>query len=97
MQISNREIIERFVTLPFVGQLGAECDIHFLDGELEASLNFVYDDIKVPAAATKITLEHINPFVTKQGVLARNLTEEQKIIENFPRLPLRPSARGIQG
>ncbi len=83
VQISNKEMIERFVTLPFVGELGAECEIHFLDGELEASLNFVYDDIKVPAAAAKITLEHIFPFVTKQGVLARNLTEEQKIIEDL--------------
>lgn len=83
VQISNRESIERFVTLPFVGQLGAECEIHYLDGELEAGLQFVYNDIKVPAAAAKVTLEHIFPFVTKQGILARNLTEEQKIIEDL--------------
>lgn len=83
VQISNKEIIDKFVTLPFVGQLGAECDIHYLDGELEASLHFVYNDIKVPTAAAKVTLEHINPFATKQGILARNLTQEQKIIEDL--------------
>lgn len=82
-EVANRDIIERFVTLPFVGQLGAECEIHYLDGELEASLNFVYDKIKVPASAAKFSLEHILPFITKQGILARNLAEEQKIIEDL--------------
>jgi SNF2 family DNA or RNA helicase len=80
-QVTNRDIIERFVTLPFVGQLRAECDIHYLNGELEASLHFVYDKISVPAAPTKFSIDHIFPFVTKQGILARNLVEEQKILE----------------
>lgn len=82
-EVSNRECLEQFVTLPFVGKLGAECDIHYLDGELEAGLYFLYDKIKVPAAATKLSADHILPFVTPQGVLARNLTEEQKIIEDL--------------
>ena len=43
-EVSNRECVERFVTLPFVGNLEAECNIHYLDGELEASLDFVYDN-----------------------------------------------------
>lgn len=80
VEVSNREIIEKFVTLPFVGKLGAICEINYLDGELEAALYFVYDDIKVPAAASQITVKDILPFVTSQGILARNLTEEQKII-----------------
>lgn len=80
-EVPNREVIERFVTLPFVGNLTAECDINYLDGELEATLHFIYDKIKVPAAASQLTVDHIEPFVTKQGILARNLTEEQKIIE----------------
>jgi SNF2 family DNA or RNA helicase len=82
-EVSNLDIIERFVTLPFVGQLGAECDIQYLDGELEAELNFVYDKIKVPAFTSKLTNDHILDFVTAQGVLARNLTEEQKIIDDL--------------
>lgn len=94
-EVANRDIIERFVTLPFVGQLGAECDIHYLDGELEASLVFVYDKIKVPAASTKLSIEHILPFVTKQGVLARNLTEEQKIIEDLFQDFLYDPAHGV--
>lgn len=82
-EVSNREIIEEFVTLPFVGQLTAECDINYLDGELEASLTFIYDSIKVPAAASQLTIAHITPFVTAQGILARNLTEEQRIIKDL--------------
>lgn len=80
-EVANREVVERLVTLPYVGQLNAECDIHYLNGELEASLHFIYDKIKVPAAHSKLVIDHIFPFVTKQGILARNLTEEQKIID----------------
>jgi SNF2 family DNA or RNA helicase len=80
-EISNKEIIERFVTLPFVERVGAECDIHYLNGELEASLHFVYGNVKVPAASSQLTVDHISTFVTSEGILARNLTEEQKIID----------------
>lgn len=82
-EVSNREIIDKFVTLPFVGKLGAICDISYLNGELEASLQFVYDDIVVPAAPSQITADHILSFVSKQGILARNLTEEQKILRDL--------------
>lgn len=80
-EISNRDLIDRFVTLPYVKPLKAECEVEYLNGELDASLQFIYDKIKVPAALSQLTAEQVLPFVTKQGILARNLTEEQKIIE----------------
>jgi SNF2 family DNA or RNA helicase len=82
-EISNKEIIERFVTLPFVERVGAECDIHYLNAELEASLHFVYGNVKVPAASSQLTVNQISTFVTSDGILARNLTEEQKIIDTL--------------
>ena len=82
-EVANREIIERFVTLPFTGTLQAECDILYLNGELEAVLHFIYDKIKVPAALSQIKVNQITPFVTQQGILARNLTEEQNIIADL--------------
>lgn len=94
-EVSNREIIEKFVTLPFVGKLGAECDINFLDGELEASLNFVYDKVKVPASTSKLTIDHVLPFVAKDGVLARNLTDEQEIIGDLFQDFLYDPAQGV--
>lgn len=81
--VANRDLIERFVTLPFVGELRAECEIHYLNGELEAQLHFLYDKIRVPADPSKVTANHISPFVTSEGILARNLTEEHKIIESL--------------
>lgn len=81
--ISNKEIIEKFVTLPFVEKVGAECDIQYLNGELEATVHFVYGDMKVPAATTQLTADHISNFVTPEGILARNLTEEQKILDTL--------------
>jgi SNF2 family DNA or RNA helicase len=82
-EVSNREGIETVVTLPYVGKLGAICDINYLNGELEAALHFVYDDIVVPAAPSQVGPENILPFVTGQGILARNLTEEQKILREL--------------
>ncbi len=82
-EVSNREIIDKFVTLPYAGTLGAICDINYLNGELEAALHFVYDDIVVSAAPSQLKAEHILPFVTKQGILARNLTLEQKILREL--------------
>lgn len=82
-EVANLEVIESFTTLPFTGKLKAVCDISYLDGELEASLHFVYDKLQVPSAASKITAAEIQDFIMKQGILARNLTEEQKIIEDL--------------
>lgn len=82
-RISNREVVEKFVTLPFVKPLKAECDLSFMNGELEASLSFTYDQIKVPIAASQLTFEEVNSFVTPKGILARNLTDEQAIVNNL--------------
>lgn len=78
-QVLNREVIEEFVTLPYVGKIEAICDINYLDGELEASLDFIYDQTKVPAAAKRLTPKHVMPFMTEQGILARNLCEERQL------------------
>lgn len=82
-QVTNRDVIEQFVTLPYVGDVSAECNIQYLDGELEASLNFTYDKHSVPAAPQHLKTSHILPFVTNEGILARNLTEEQNIIQDL--------------
>lgn len=94
-EVTNKDIIDKFVTLPFVNKLKAECDSSFLDGELETSLTFVYDKIKVPAATSKLTGEHVLPFVTKDGVLARNLTEEQEIIRDLFQDFIYDSSQGV--
>ena len=82
-RVVNRDVIDEFVTLPFVGDVEATCDICYLDGELEASILFEYEKAKVPAASVKLEFDHISPFVTDDGILARNLTEEQRIIDDL--------------
>jgi SNF2 family DNA or RNA helicase len=81
--LENSEAIEDFVTLPFVGPVKATCDIVYLDGELEATLSFHYDGQKIPSAATQLTYESLSSFVSKQGILARNLVEERRIIDEL--------------
>lgn len=82
-EMANEEAIEDFITLPFVGNVEAVCDISYLDGELDASLHFIYDGHKVPSTASKLTYEDVKSFVTEQGILARNLVEERQILEDL--------------
>lgn len=82
-EIANPEVIEDFVTLPFVGDLSAICRISYLDGELDATLHFNYNGHEIPAAAQLLGVPDVMSFVTKKGVLARNLVEERKIVEEL--------------
>jgi SNF2 family DNA or RNA helicase len=82
-QIENSQAIESFVTLPFVKPVKATCDIVYLDGELEASLFFHYEGQNIPGAPSKLSYEDVDSFVSQQGILARNLVEERKIIEDL--------------
>lgn len=82
-EVANLEAIEDFVTLPFVGNVEAVCDISYLDGELDASLYFVYDGNKIPSAVAMLGYENVASFVTEQGILARNLVEERQIVEDL--------------
>lgn len=94
-EITNLEAIEQFVTLPFVHPLRAECHLQYLDGLLEASLSFIYDKVRVPAAPTQLSLHHLTSFVAEEGVLARNLSEEQKILQGIFQDFFYDSQRGI--
>lgn len=82
-EVSNRSVLDQFVTLPYTGKLGGVCNVNYLDGELEASIDFVYDQIKVPYAKSQIKVDMVRPFVCQEGILARNLVEEQKIIDDL--------------
>ncbi len=82
-EVAERDVVDDFVTLPFAGMVEAVCDLVYLDGELEASLHFNYGGRNIPAVSTQLTFEQISSFATKQGILARNLVEERKIIEDL--------------
>jgi superfamily II DNA or RNA helicase len=82
-EVTNQHVIENFVTLPFVGSVAAHCDISFLDGELEATIHFSYDKHKIPSSPSQLKVEDLSTFVLSQGILARNLVEERKILEDL--------------
>ncbi len=83
VDVAGENVIENFVTLPFTSDLKASCHLSFLDGELEAGLVFHYEGQTIPAVSNLLRYEHLDSFVTKQGVLARDLVEERKIIEDL--------------
>ncbi len=82
-EVSNREVLERFVTLPFSGPLKARCDLEYLNGELEASLFFLYEDREIPACEKQWEFGHLQSFIDEQGILARDLVAEKKLIEDL--------------
>ncbi len=83
VKLDHVEAIEQFVTLPFVGSVRATCELSFLNGELEAMLYFHYDGHQIPAVSSKLTYADVEGFITKQGVLARSLVEERRIVDEL--------------
>ena len=81
--IANQDKLDKLVTYPFVNELKAFCKIAYLDGEMDAKLEFIYDDVKVPVAAKDLKMDHLTSFITEQGILARNLVEEKTLIEGL--------------
>ena len=49
--ITGNEIFNEFTTLPYVRKIKGECKISYLDGELEATLDFIYNKVKIPATS----------------------------------------------
>ncbi len=82
-EVDMSDVIDHFTTLPFVGSVEAICDLTFLNGELDATLSFQYDKHVVPASSKKLKFSDIDSFVTEEGIVARNLVEEQKIIDDL--------------
>jgi superfamily II DNA or RNA helicase len=82
-EVANQHVIEDFVTLPSVEQVQAVCDLSYLNGELDAALYFIYEGNKIPASPVLLSYDHINSFIKKEGILARNLVEERKIVEDL--------------
>ncbi len=82
-EVANPHMMEDFVTLPFVGNVEARCDLTYLNGELDAQLHFIYDGNDIPVAANQLRYDDVSTFVTPQGILARNLVEERRIIEDL--------------
>ncbi len=82
-KIRNLEICDTFVTLPYVGKVEGLCELTYLDGELEAIINFKYGDQLIPGIPSQIQMKHLDNFISEEGILARNLVEERKIIEEL--------------
>lgn len=82
-EVTNPLLINRLVTLPYAGEVKGRCEIHYLNGELEATLFFIYDSVEIPAAFTELKYADITSFVSNEGILARNLVEERKITEEI--------------
>ncbi|NGX33988.1 MAG: RNA polymerase-associated protein RapA [Candidatus Anoxychlamydiales bacterium] len=82
-EVSSLDVIEKFVTLPFASNIKARCELSYLDGELEATLHFIYDGIEVKASSNQLDYDSISKFITNEGILARDLVKEREIINDL--------------
>ena len=82
-KIDAQEVLESLSTLPYVNKIAAVCVLTYLNGELEAKLNFKYNDKIVPASKKSLNYDDVVSFVTDEGILARNLVEEEKMIDDL--------------
>ncbi|MGE3954603.1 MAG: SNF2-related protein [Parachlamydiales bacterium] len=82
-EVGDEELIEGVETLPFAEELKGRCAIEYLDGELEARLEFQYEERFIPAHPAQPTSEQMVAFVTEEGVLARDLVAERTIAEEL--------------
>jgi len=82
-QVDGLSVLDRYVTLPYTDEMQAECDLVYLDGELEAKLFFIYDGVRIPAESSGLKADDFLSFIKKEGIVARNLTEERKIVQEL--------------
>lgn len=82
-EVANKHMIEKFVTLPYTKAIKGRCKLTYLEGELEALLYFLYDNIEVSSSISGINFENAEAFTTEKGIIARNLVEEKKIKEEL--------------
>ncbi len=81
--VRNQNLLESYVTLPFASELKGHCILSYIDGELDASLFFIYEGVEIPVAAKDLTQEHLSSFINEGRILARNLVEEKTLIEKI--------------
>jgi len=82
-EVTNLDVIEKFVTIPFASNLKARCELSYLDGELEATLFFIYDGIEIKASFLNLNFDNITKFITNEGILARDLVKERAILNEL--------------
>lgn len=82
-EVTNPSVIKRFVTLPYAHGVKGRCQISYLNGELEAKMFFLYEDVEIPAVLSELEYKHISLFAGKEGILARNLVEERMMLESI--------------
>ncbi|MDB6082014.1 MAG: helicase 2 family protein, partial [Chlamydiia bacterium] len=82
-KVANTGAIDSIVTCPSPGDLKATCNLSYGNGELEATIKYRYGKITMPDAVPELTQSDINSFVTPQGILARNLVEENALVRDL--------------
>jgi len=81
--VKNTKALSELSTLPHTKEISARCDLDYTQGELEAKIYFNYGDVAIPESRENVDLEQMKSFITKQGILARNLVEENALVREI--------------
>lgn len=81
--VRNTETIDQIATLPHPKQITGRCELDYAQGQLEARISFCYGNKLIPEALQNVDLEQMKSFVTNEGILARNLVEENALVREL--------------
>ncbi|RDB31717.1 hypothetical protein HAT2_00097 [Candidatus Similichlamydia laticola] len=83
LRIDNEELIQQFSTYVYTGDVRGICHVFYVGGKLEVQFSFLYGDLEVPEAVSRLTVEIIRQFVSDEGILARNLVQERALVNDI--------------
>lgn len=82
------------VTLPCVAPK-AKCSITYTNGKMEVEMSFIYENKSVPAISSKLTLEDLDAFISKEAVFARDIWYEKRLLNQMFADFQRDEAKGV--
>jgi superfamily II DNA or RNA helicase len=81
--VTHTEVLDDVATFPLTEGPKTECLLDYANGELEAKLYYRYKGERIPDAQQELSLDHMQSFVTSEGIMARNLVEENSIVRSL--------------
>lgn len=82
-QVHDMDVLDQIATLPQTQSVAGRCELNYAESTLEATLHFMYANTAIPEASQMLDMDQMKSFVTKQGIVARNLVEENRLVRDL--------------
>ncbi|WP_108624299.1 SNF2 helicase associated domain-containing protein [Candidatus Similichlamydia epinepheli] len=83
LRIDNEELVKQFTTYSYKGEVRGICNVFYVGGKLEVQFSFLYGDLEVPESVSMLTVDIVRKFISKDGILARSLSQERALVNDM--------------